>query len=137
MDQEGSIVNLRLRRDDVLYIPDAQDDMVSVLGEVKQPGMVKLQPKTTLLQLLAMSGGLTPNAGSPKIEIMRPGAATAQEVAFRDLLNPQKTVEVSLQQGDVIYVQKGSAAKFEYHLQQLAPLSSVLLFGATVMTNIK
>ena len=68
MEQQGSIVNLRLKRDDVLYIPDEQDDLVSVLGEVQRPGMLKLQPKTTLLELLAMSGGLTGVAGSAKIE---------------------------------------------------------------------
>jgi polysaccharide export outer membrane protein len=129
MEQGGSVVNLRLKRDDVVYIPDERDDLVSVLGEVKNPGMMKLQPKTTLLELLAMSGGLTTTAGSPKIEILRPGSATAQEVAFKDLMNPHKTVEVSLQQGDVIYVQKGTAAKFSYVLQQIAPLSTMLLIA--------
>jgi polysaccharide export outer membrane protein len=132
MEYEGSIVNLRLRRDDVLYIPDEHDDMVSVLGEVQRPGMVKLQPKTTVLELLALAGGLTGNAGSAKIEIYRPGAEIAQEVAFKDLLNPQKLIEVRLQQGDVIYVQKGTAAKLGYAIQQLAPLSGILLFGATI-----
>ena len=128
-EQGGSVVNLRLKRDDVLYIPDERDDLVSILGEVKNPGMIKLQPKTTLLELLAMSGGLTATAGTPRIEILRPGSATAQEVAFKDLLNPHKTVEVSLQQGDVIYVQKGTAAKFSYILQQIAPLSTMLLIA--------
>jgi hypothetical protein len=44
-------------------------------------------------------------------------------------MNPHKTVEVSLQQGDVIYVQKGTAAKFSYILQQIAPLSTMLLIA--------
>jgi polysaccharide export outer membrane protein len=134
--QGGSIVNLHLRRDDVLYVPDDQDDMVTVLGEVVRPGMVRLQPTTTLLQLLAMSGGLTAAAGSARIEIVRPGSGAAREVMFHDLLNPRKTVEASLQRGDVIYVQKGGMAKFEYALQQLAPLSSVLLFSSTLLTNL-
>jgi polysaccharide export outer membrane protein len=131
----GSIVNLRLRRDDVLYIPDEQDDLVSVLGEVQRPGMVKLNAKTTLLDVLTMSGGLTGTAGAAKIEIVRPGSGTAREVAFQDLLNPRKTVEASLQPGDVVYVQKGTLAKFGYALQQLAPLSSVLLFSSTLLTT--
>lgn len=132
LGEGGSVMNLRLRRDDVLYVPDDQDDLVSVLGEVQKPGMVKLNSNTTLLELLAKAGGLTPNAGSAKIQIVRPGSGTTHEIAFQDLMNPNKTVEASLQRGDVVYVQKGSMAKFAYTLQQLAPLSTVLLFGATL-----
>lgn len=136
LEKEGSVLNMRLQRDDVLYVPDEQDDLVSVLGEVQRPGMVKLEPKTTLLEVLAMSGGLTGTAGAAKIEIVRPSTGTAREVAFLDLMNPRKTVEASLQRGDVVYVQKGTMAKFEFALQQLAPLSSILLFGSTVMTTV-
>jgi polysaccharide biosynthesis/export protein len=135
LDQEGSLLSLRLRRDDVLYIPDQQDELVSVLGEVQHPGMVKLEPKTTLMEVLTRSGGLTVTAGSARIEIVRPKTGTRREVAFKDLLDPSKPTEDKLQAGDVVYVQKGSMAKFEYALQQLAPLSSVLLFSATLLTH--
>lgn len=135
LEEEGSLVSLRLRRDDVLYVPDEQDDLVSVLGEVQHPGMVKLEPRTTMLDVLAKSGGLTPAAGSARIEIVRPSTGARREVAFKDLLDPNKTVESSLQRGDVIYVQKGTMAKFEYALQQLAPLSSVLLFSSTLIAH--
>jgi hypothetical protein len=57
-------------------------------------------------------------------------------MSFQDLLNPRKTVESSLQRGDVVYVQKGTMAKFEYALQQLAPLSSIMLFSSTLLTNV-
>ncbi len=135
MEQEGSVLNMRLRRDDVLYVPDEKDDSVSVLGEVQKPGLVKLDSKTTLLEVLAMSGGLTTAAGAAKIQILRPSSGTTHQIAFQDLMNPNKTVEASLQRGDVIYVQKGSMAKFGYALQQLAPLSSILLFSGTLMTR--
>ena len=82
-----------------------------------------------------MSGGLTTAAGAEKIQILRPGSGTTHQIAFQDLMNPNKTVEASLQRGDVIYVQKGSMAKFGYALQQLAPLSSILLFSGTLMTR--
>jgi polysaccharide biosynthesis/export protein len=135
LEQGPSFVNLRLRRDDVLYVPDEQDNLVSVLGQVQHPGMVKLLPTTTLLQVLALSGGLTTTAGAAKIEIMRPGSTISREVSFEDLLNPHKAVESALQRGDVIYVRQGAMAKFESGLQALAPLSSVLLFGSTLLTH--
>ena len=135
LEQEGSVLNMRLQRDDVLYVPDEKDNVVSVLGEVQKPGVVKLESSTTLLELLAKAGGLTPNAGSAKIQIVRPSSGTAREIAFQDLLNPNKTVEASLQRGDVVYVQKGTAAKWASALQQLTPLSTMLLFGSTLATH--
>jgi polysaccharide export outer membrane protein len=135
MEQEGSVLNMRLRRDDVLYVPDEKDNSVSVLGEVQKPGLVKLEPKTTLLEVLAMSGGLTAAAGSAKIQIVRPGSGTMHQIAFQDLMDPHKTVEASLQRGDVVYVQKGAMAKLGYALQQLAPVSSILLFSGTMIPH--
>jgi polysaccharide export outer membrane protein len=132
MQTGGAAADLRLRRDDVVYVPDETDDQVSVLGEVQRPGMVKLDPKTTLAEVLALSGGLTPNAGAAKIEIVRPGSRTNQEIAFKDLLDPGKNIEISLRQGDVIYVSKGTMAKFSYMLQQIAPAGTMLMFGAAV-----
>ena len=133
MDGGGSSADLRLRRDDVLYVPDEQDDMVTVLGEVQHPGMARLESSTTLLSVLATSGGINPAAGRAKIEIVRPSTGVTREIAFNDLLNnPAKAAEVSLERGDVIYVQKGAAAKFAYVLQQVAPAAGMLMFGAAM-----
>ena len=105
---------------------------MSVLGEVQRPGMVKLEPHTTLAEILAMSGGLTATAGSAKIEIVRPGSKNTQEIAFKDLMDPHKSIEASLQRGDVIYVQKGALAKFSYVLQQIAPAGTMMMFATTL-----
>jgi polysaccharide export outer membrane protein len=132
LDSGSAAADVRLRRNDIVYVPDEQDDQVSVLGEVQRPGMVRLGPKTTLAEVLAMSGGLTPAAGAAKIEIVRPGSKVTQEVAFKDLVDSRKNVEASLQSGDVIYVQKGTLAKFYYVIQQLAPAGTMMMFATTV-----
>jgi len=132
MDTGAAAADIPLRRNDVVYVPDEADDQVSVLGEVQRPGMVRLGPKTTLSEVLAMSGGLTTNAGAAKIEIVRPGRKAPQEIAFKDLVNSQKTIEASLQGGDVIYVQKGTLAKFYYTIQQIAPAGTMLVFATAI-----
>ena len=132
LDSGAFVADIPLRRNDIVYIPNEQDDQVSVLGEVQRPGMVTLGPKTTLAEVLALSGGLTAGAGAAKIEIVRAGSKTAQEIAFKDLMNPGKDVEASLQRGDIIYVQKGAAAKFAYVLQQVAPSAGMLMFAAAM-----
>jgi polysaccharide export outer membrane protein len=132
MDSGSAESDIRLRRNDVVFIPDDEVEQISVLGEVQRPGMVRLGAKTTLSEVLAQTGGLSPNAGSAKIEIIRPGSGTTQEVAFKDLLDTRKNIEVSLQRGDIVYVQRGGFANFAYFLQQISPASAMLMFGAAV-----
>jgi polysaccharide export outer membrane protein len=125
--------DLPLRRNDVVYVPYDKDDMVTVLGEVGKSGMVKLEPTTTLLDVVAMSGGLAGGAGNAKFQIVRPGTKITQEVSYADLKNPVKSSEISLKPGDVIFVQKSMMAKVAYAVQQVAPLGGILLLMATVM----
>ena len=136
MDRGDSLADLKLRRDDVLYIPDEQEVLVSVLGEVQRPGMVKLEPHASLLDVIAMSGGLTADSGKAKIGVVRQNRRT-REFAFHDLLDPTKTIEFPLQRGDVIYVEKGGIAKFEYTLKKLSPLGTMMLFGAMLGSSLQ
>jgi polysaccharide export outer membrane protein len=129
----GSGIDLHLRRDDVVYVPDEQEDLVSVLGQVEHPGAVRLLPDTKLVDLLAMTGGLTEDAAADKIRVVRPSTGVIQEVALKDLLDPihaKHTVEISLQRGDVIYVPKSGFGKFGYVLGKFAPAGSLMMFGA-------
>src|SRR5690348_10196147 len=56
-----------------VLVSAVQSHPVSVLGAVKNPGTFQLQTPTTLLQILAKAGGLTPDAGG-EVWIMRGGA---------------------------------------------------------------
>ena len=57
-------LDLQLRRDDIVYVPDADDQLVYVLGEVKTPGAVHLTPDMSFLDALAFAGGPTEDARS-------------------------------------------------------------------------
>lgn len=54
-----------------VYIQEFASQRVTVEGSVEQPGIKPLTGKTTLLQLVAMSGGLTDMADPSKIIIFR------------------------------------------------------------------
>lgn len=135
LENGESLADLRLKRDDVVYIPDERDVQVSVLGEVMKPGLVRIKGKTTLLDVIAMAGGLTPDSGKAKIEVIRPDRS-AREFQFHDLLDPAKSIECPLDKGDVVYVTKGGVAKFEYTLRKLSPLGTMMLFGAMLGATI-
>jgi polysaccharide biosynthesis/export protein len=78
---------------------------VSVLGEVQKPGRYPLDHPSTLTDLLASAGGLTPN-GSDQITIIshNDGKSSRQEYDLHDLFRKNGSPDVSVASGDIIYV---------------------------------
>jgi polysaccharide biosynthesis/export protein len=82
---------------------------IYVLGQVGSPGLVEVEPGTTLLQAVALAGGLDRFAATKRIQLRRTDASTGQERLY--LFN-FKAVErggsiesmITLREGDVILV---------------------------------
>ena len=82
---------------------------IYVIGQVETPGLVEVLPGTTLLQAVAMAGGLDRFAATKRIQLRRRDPATGQERLF--LFN-YKAVErggtitsmITLREGDVLIV---------------------------------
>jgi polysaccharide biosynthesis/export protein len=82
---------------------------IYVLGQVGAPGLVEVEPGTTLLQAVALSGGLAPFAAAKRIQLRRSDPSTGQERLY--LFN-YRAVErggsiesmITLREGDVILV---------------------------------
>ncbi len=128
IDSGNPLADLRLRRDDVIYIPDPAARFVSVLGEVQHPGAVPLTANTTLASVLANAGGITDKAGgSPKIQIVDPTGGTTRTVAFHDLLNPAKNLELNLKPGEIIYVPQSGFSRATYYLERLNPMTQMAM----------
>ncbi len=79
----------------------------AVVGEVKQPGSFELQPGTTVLDALALSGGLTEFAQKDRVFVIRKGKDN-QRVRFNfDKLarSDGKGLRFKVEDGDVIVVE--------------------------------
>jgi len=76
-----------------------------VLGEVAHPGAVNLQGPVTVLQAIAMAGGLKDFADSKNIRILRKGPVGIQTIAF-NYKDAVKGVggQVYLRPGDTVIV---------------------------------
>lgn len=107
-------LNLQLRRDDVVYIPDADDQLIYVLGEVKTPGALHLTPDMSLLDALARSGGPTDDAAKSKIHLIRPSRELNREIALDHLLEPDPNLNIALEEGDILYVPKRNIGRVGY-----------------------
>lgn len=125
MSGSSSAANLRLERDDIVYVPAAADRYVSVLGQVQRPGSLPLEHETTLVRLLADAGGLTQLAGNnPTVHIVETSTGKSRDVAFNSLLKPFSS-EVPLHSGDIVFVPESGFNRTAYAIERLSPLVSI------------
>ncbi len=129
----NTLANLRLMRDDVVYVPSGDDRYISILGQVTHPGAQPLDHDTTLARLLSNAGGLTKEAGAnPTLRIVEPSTGNIRLVAFKDLLKPNST-DIALHTGDILYVPESKFNSAAYILDRLSPL--VNIFTTAVLLN--
>jgi polysaccharide export outer membrane protein len=126
-------INIRLQRNDIIYIPDADDQLIYVLGEVKNPGAYRLTPDMAFMDAIAQAGGPSQDAASDKIHIVRPSKNISQEISLKQLLKANNSLNFSLEEGDIIYVPKRNLAKFGYFMEKISPAGSLLLLGKTLL----
>lgn len=92
--ESGAAENVRLKPGDTVFIPTA--DKIYVLGAVTAPGAYKFDEHMTVLQALALAGGLTERGSSKRIRVIRQTDAGRQEadIKLHDFLKPSDTVVV-------------------------------------------
>ena len=129
--------NLRMKKGDIVFIPDSSDTSVYVLGSVPKPGSYRLTPRMTVLDVLAQAGGPTEDAAPEQIGIYRAGANKVEVIEFADLINVARRTNYALEDGDVIFIPKSKVADFGYFVRQISPFISVLTFGTTLNTLTK
>ena len=136
VESGNPLADLRLRREDVIYVPSLSERFVSVLGEVQHPGAVPITGSSTLASVLADAGGLTDQAGNNEhIQIVDPVTGSSRVLSFKDVLNPAKSREVTLKPGEIVFVPKTGFARATYVLQRLNPLfqlSTLAYLGAVL-----
>jgi polysaccharide export outer membrane protein len=123
IDSGNALADLRLRRDDVVYVPNGSERFVSVLGEVQHPGAIPLTGTSTLASVLAAAGGFAAPAGNkPHIQIVDPATGSSRIISFNDLLNPSKALEITPKPGEIIFVPQSGLYRATYVVERLSPL---------------
>ncbi len=126
----NALADLRLKRDDVVYVPSPSESYISVLGQVQHPGALELESGMTLAKLLAEAGGLTKEAGKgPDIRVYQASTGVTRIVPFKAVLGPAK-LDLTLHSGDVVFVPESGFNSATYVLERLSPLISVFTTAA-------
>jgi polysaccharide export outer membrane protein len=121
--------NIRLKPNDIVYIPDSGDTSVYVMGAVHRPGAYRLTPDMSLLDALAQAGGPNEDAGEQEIAVYRPNKQALERTPLKSLLTADKRVNFALEEGDIVFVPKSGIAEVGYVLRQLLPGLGFLSFG--------
>lgn len=124
-------LNIRLARNDLVYLPDADDQLIYVLGEVKHPGAIRLTADMSLLDAFTLAGGETED-GKRRLALIRPSTGKQVDITLKEVLSAKKNVNYSLEEGDIIYVPKAGVAKFGYILQKISPLTAFAIISETL-----
>jgi polysaccharide export outer membrane protein len=118
--------NMRMKKGDIVFIPDSSDTAVYVMGQVQKPGSYRLTPRMSLLDVLAQAGGPNDNAAPESIGLYRSGAKEVVIIPFAALIDPTRVVNYALEDGDVIFVPSSGLADFGYFMRQISPFFTLL-----------
>ena len=101
--------NILLDPDDTVVIPDNPQNVIYVMGEVKQPGMLPFvkDREWTALKAVAALGGFTQFAARGNATLIREagGRRTTIPIDFKELLQkPEASKDIPLNPGDILIV---------------------------------
>jgi polysaccharide export outer membrane protein len=120
-------LNIPLQRNDLVYVPDPDAELVYVMGQVKNPGPYPLTANMSFLEALARAGGPNDSAQQGKIVLARKNSE--QVIDLESFVQKGSSSNSQLEAGDIVYVPKSGVAKVGYVLQQLNPLTTLAFFG--------
>jgi len=138
LDHGNMSLNAHIQNNDVIFIPEAEDEMVMVLGEVEKPGPVMLKRGLNLVDALMRAGGYTKDADLRKVYILRQNGEKGdiRQVDFKTMLETGNfSQNFTLAQDDIVYVGPTGMRKFNYAMEQLLPSLPVLSMSTTIMDN--
>lgn len=139
LDNGNMSLNARIVNNDVIFIPEAEDEMVMVLGEVAKAGPVMLKRGLNLMDAVMRAGGYTAEADLENVFILRQdqGEGRVSRVNIKSMLETGDfSKNFSLQRDDIVYLSQTGISKFNYAMKQLLPSLKVLSMSTNILDNL-
>ena len=139
-------LNARIMNNDVIFIPEAEDEVVFIMGEVVKPGAIQLKRGLNIIDSIMLAGGITEEANPEKIFILRQQGeqGSVKRVDLKHLLTTGDFRQnYALRPSDIVYVSPSGMKSFNYAMEQLLPtlrvldLTSSILYRAGVLDELK
>lgn len=132
LENGNMTLNARLKNGDFIFIPQSEDQIAYVLGQVRSPGVLVLRSQMTLMDAIMNAGGPTLGADSSKILLVRmiEGKGYIAEIDFREMFRKGDLREnYVLRAGDIVYVGETPLQSVNNVITQLLPSMGVIDFS--------
>lgn len=134
--REGNLrYNVVLKRRDIAYIPNIQEQKVYVIGEVGSPRIVPFTEKPlTVAGAIADAGGFKISARRSNIKVIRGGteSPTLITIDFNRITRGDVVENIALHSGDIVFVPASLVGEWNKILRQITPSLQTLIFGVTL-----
>lgn len=132
LENGNMALNARLQNNDVIFIPQSEDEMAYVMGQVLQPGVHLLRSSQTVLDAIMSHGGPTKDADQGHVYLARQvgGKGVVERIDIAEMVaKGDFRKNYVLKAGDIVYVDKRGAAKVNYYLSQVLPSMQAVDFS--------
>jgi polysaccharide biosynthesis/export protein len=123
--EKGNLaLNTKLQNGDFIFIPQSEDQLAYVMGEVQRPGVLVLRSEMTVLDAVMQSGGITINAEAEKIFLVRAtdGKGYVTQINLNEMISKgELRKNYVLEDGDIVYIAPNGLGDFNTFLTQLLP----------------
>ena len=141
LTQGGEGMDIILENGDRVIIPELPTfkeekfvtNRIYVLGEVSAPGLIETKTDTTLLEAITRAGGVKLTAAKSKARIVRGDIRNPEVIPInlkRLIDKSDLSLNVKLQNGDVIYVPTTFLGKFSNSFTQILPILNAFTYPA-------
>lgn len=127
-------LNAPILNNDVIFIPELNDELIYVMGEVLNPGAMQLKDGMTVLKAIMLAGGMNKNANAEKVFVIRQQNVNGDviKVDFKRLVEMGDfSQNFALLPDDILFISPTGMAKFNYTLDKLTPALQILNLGAS------
>jgi polysaccharide biosynthesis/export protein len=125
-------LNAPIRNNDVIFLPELNDEIVYVMGEVKNPGAVQLRDGINVLKAIMLSGGMNKDANPENVFIIRQQGVKGDVIAVdlnKLLAHADFSQNFTLLPNDIVYISPTGIAKFNYTLEKITPTLQIMSLG--------
>ena len=132
LENGNMALNAKLQNGDVIFIPQSEDQLAYVLGQVQQPGVQLLRSSQTVLDAIMSHGGPTSDANLTRVFLARQvnGKGVVEEINLQEIIaKADLRKNYVLKEGDIIYLSERGASKVNYFLTKLMPSMAAVDFS--------
>ncbi len=136
--ERGNVaMNPKLMNNDLVFIPESDDELVYVMGEVRTPGAVRLKTELSILDAIMAVGGPTSTAKLAKTYLIRyeDGKGHVQQIKMnRFIERGDLRQDYLLEDGDIIYLSTRPLEVIAKEVARTAPALGYLNFATTTLS---